>query len=367
VFRLVFPPRPDGDDLTAGAVALTMQEYEAAAEQAREDGRCTVLQRVPGAPRITFPRRERKVVLVQFSLSEVTDREARAAGAAFASEIAVPLVREAINVRRTAEGGMHVEIETLAPEIATQEWLPVTQVQRHLQTRILRFAEVMQTRPEANAAQRIAEAFLVGAGVSARHDVNWSAARSRQAEEGLHALVQRKIKTHRPPPQYEVRPVQVPAETRPMSIDVIDRHTPFERHRWYSGWTRSILCAARFDAETTEFALAWIMDGSPAVRWWLRLQKEDQAFIELDDGSRYYPDFIAVDTDGVSWIIEGKRDRDADAPGTQAKKTAAESHLRHVSDFSAHGTWRYLFCTETAIRRSRGSWDALVAAAGGLL
>ena len=105
------------------------------------------------------------------------------------------------------------------------------------------------------------------------------------------------------------------------------------------------------------------MDGSPAVTWWLRLQREDQAFIELDDGSQYYPDFIAVDENGVSWIVEGKRDRDAEAPGTQAKKTAAESHLRHVSDFSAYGTWRYLFCTETAIRRSRGSWDALVAAA----
>jgi type III restriction enzyme len=344
-----------------------MQEFEAAAEQARQDGQRTVLQRVLGAPRITFPRRERKVVLVQFSLSEVTDREARAAGAAFASEIPVSLVREAINVHRTTEGGMRVEIETLAPETATQEWLTVTEVQRHLQARILRFGEVMQTRSEANAAQRIAEAFLAGAGVSAGHDVDWSAARSRQAGEGLHALVQRKIKARRPPPEYEVRPVQVPAEPRPMPADVIDRRTPFERNRWYGGWTKSVLPAARFDAETTEFALAQIMDGSPAVRWWLRLQKEDQAFIELDDGHRYYPDFIAVDENGGSWIVEGKRDRDAEAPGTLAKKTAAESHLRYVSDFGAYGTWRYLFCTETAIRRSRGSWDALVAAAGGLL
>lgn len=365
--RLVLPPRPDVDDLTPGAVVLTMQEFEAAAEQARQDTQRTVLQRVPRAPRITFPRRERKVVLVQFSLSEVTDREARAAGAAFASEIAVSLVREAINVRRTAEGDMQVEIETLPPETATQEWLTVTEVQRHLQARILKFGEVMQTRAEANAAQRIAEAFLAGAGVSAGHDVNWSAARSRQAGEGLYALVQRKIKTRRPPPQYEVRCVQVPAEPRPMPADVIDRHTPFERNRWYGGWTKSILPAARFDAETTEFALAQIMDGSPAVTWWLRLQKEDEAFIELDDGSQYYPDFIAVDENGVSWIVEGKRDRDAEAPGTQQKKTAAESHLRYVSDFSAYGAWRYLFCTETAIRRSRGSWDALVAAAGGLL
>jgi len=152
-----------------------------------------------------------------------------------------------------------------------------------------------------------------------------------------------------------------------MPADVISWRSPYERNRWYGGWAKSVLPAARFDAETTEFALAQIMDGNPAIRWWLRLEREDQAFIELDDGSRYYPDFIALGQNGVSWIVEGKRDRDAEAPATKAKKTAAESHLLYVSDFGAYGTWRYLFCTETAIRRSRGSWDALVAAAGGLL
>jgi type III restriction enzyme len=69
----------------------------------------------------------------------------------------------------------------------------------------------------------------------------------------------------------------------------------------------------------------------------------------------------------VSWIIEGKRDRDAETPATKAKRSAAESHLLNVSDSGDYGTWRYLFCTETAIRQSHGSWDALVAATGGLL
>ena len=221
-----------------------------------------------------------KEASVQFSLSDVTDREARAAGAAFASEIAVSLVREAINVRRTAEGGMQVEIETLPPETATQEWLTVAEVQRHLQARIFKFGEVMQTRAEANAAQRIAEAFLSGAGVSAGHDVNWSAARSRQAGEGLYALVQRKIKTRRPPPQYEVRCVQVPAEPRPMPADVIDRHTPFERNRWYGGWTKLVRPPRASTRRQPSSLSPEIMDGSPAVTWWLRLQREDQAFIE---------------------------------------------------------------------------------------
>lgn len=365
--RLRIVPSSDDGDSSEGATALEIQDFETVAERARQDSQHAVLQRVTGVPSITFPCRQRKVIVVQFSLSNVTDAEARAAGAAFVSEIHVPLVRKALNVQRTADGGMRVDMETLPPETATQTWLPPAQVRRHLQNRILKFEEVTQDRKEVNAAQRITEAFLVGANVNDNQEVDWSAARSRQAAEGLHALVKRNIEARRPPPQYEVRRVPIPSESRPMPADVIDMHGPYEKNRWYGGWAKSVLPAARFDAETTEFALAQIMDHNAAVRWWLRLEKEDQAFIELDGGSRYYPDFIALDHDDVSWIIEGKRDRDAETPATKAKKTSAESHLLNVSDSGAYGTWRYLFCTETAIRRSRGSWDALVAAAGGLL
>jgi type III restriction enzyme len=107
------------------------------------------------------------------------------------------------------------------------------------------------------------------------------------------------------------------------------------------------------------------MDSSPAIEWWYRLRREDAAYIELDGGGKYYPDFIAIDADGVSWIIEGKSDENARAHDAQTKKTAAEEHVRYVSDDRRFGAWRYLFCTETAIKIARGSWDALVAAAGG--
>jgi type III restriction enzyme len=113
--------------------------------------------------------------------------------------------------------------------------------------------------------------------------------------------------------------------------------------------------------------LASIMDSSPAIEWWHRLRRGDAAYIELDRGGRYYPDFIAIDQDGALWLVEGKSDASAQDHDAQMKKKAAEDYVRYVTDDKRFGTWRYLFCTETAIRNSHDSWDAVVAAAGARL
>jgi type III restriction enzyme len=197
--------------------------------------------------------------------------------------------------------------------------------------------------------------------------VSWSAERARQAAAGIEALVQRAYDARRLRPAYESQAVILPAEPQPMPPDVRDRYDQFERGQWYKGWTKSVLPAASFDAATTEFRLAQLMDSSPEIAWWLRLRKVDGAYIELDAGGRYYPDFIALDLYGTCWIIEGKSDDEAGNRDAQTKKAAAEDHVRYVSDDSRFGTWRYLFCTETAIRNSAGSWDALVTASGGRL
>ena len=361
--RLVTHLRSTDDN--GGATALIIQDLESATEQGRRDAQIQVLRRIPDAPQITFPRRERRVTPVQFSLSDVTDAEARAAGASFAAEVTVPLVRVALNVHRTTVGRMSVSQEAQPSETATQHWLPVSEVQDDLRRHVFSLRLVQKTVPELNAATRVVASFLRGAEASTDREVNWSAERARQALEGLRALIQQKYDARRLRPEYEFRPVILPAEPQTIASDILDRHCKFERGQWYTGWTKSILPAASFDAETTEFRLAEIMDSSPAIEWWHRLRKEDAAYIELDVGGRYYPDFIAIDADGVSWIIEGKSDENARSYDAQTKKTAADDHVRYVSDDRRFGTWRYLFCTETAIRISRGSWDALVAAAGG--
>ena len=354
------------DDASQGdAPLLIIQDFEAATGQGRQKSQPMALQRAPGAPQIRFPRRVRKVTLVQFSLSDITDAEARAAGAGFAEEVIVPLVRVALNVRRTTAGGMSVSQEAQQPETATQQWLPVSDVQRDLQRRVFMLGLVPKTEPELNAAARVVASFLAGAGAGADREVHWSSERARQAVMGIDALIQQTYDTRRLRPEYESRPVTLPAEPQPMPTSILDRYDRFERGRWYAGWAKSLLPAASFDARTTEFRLAEIMDSSAAVVWWHRLRTVDGAYIELDAGGKYYPDFIALDLDDVSWIIEGKSDDEADSPDAQMKKAAAEDHVRYVSDDSRFGIWRYLFCTETAIKSAGDSWDALKAAAGG--
>lgn len=364
--RLVTPPRIVGDDRVDGAAGLILQEFGVAAEQGRQDATYRILQRVSGAPRITFPRREQEVLPVQFSLSLVSDNEARTAGAAFAAEIDVPLVREALNVHRTLDGGVRVRRELQQSASATQEWLPLSQVQEDFESRILGLGLVEETLPEFNAAKRVVTAFLSGAGASSGDEVNWGAERAHQALRGIDALIRHKYNTRRMQPKYAFRTVTVPVEPRPMPTDILERYDDFERGRWYSGWSKSILPVASFDAKTTEYALANIMDSSPKIDWWLRLRGEDEAFIELDTGHRYYPDFIAIDTNGVYWLIEGKSDDRAQRQDVQMKRAAAEEWARFVGDDGRFGTWRYLFCTETAIKNAHGGWDGLLVSARGL-
>lgn len=147
-----------------------------------------------------------------------------------------------------------------------------------------------------------------------------------------------------------------------MPTDVLDRYDTFERGRWYSGWRKSVLPVASFDAGTTERALAETLDNSSKIDWWLRLHRSDPAYVELDTGGRYFPDFIAVDVQGVQWLIEGKSDHDVQRRDVEAKRAAAEEWARFVNDDGRFGVWRYLFCTETAIRGSRGGWDSLLIA-----
>jgi type III restriction enzyme len=110
-------------------------------------------------------------------------------------------------------------------------------------------------------------------------------------------------------------------------------------------------------------ALAEILDGASGIEWWLRLQTNDPAYVELDTGGKYNPDFIAVDTSGVHWLIEGKSDHDVARRDVEAKRAAAEEWATFVNDVGRFGVWRYLFCSETTIKNARGGWDSLLVAA----
>ena len=91
------------------------------------------------------------------------------------------------------------------------------------------------------------------------------------------------------PPQYTFRTITLPVEPCPCRPTSPTGTTSSERGRWYTGWTKSILPLVSFDAKTTEYELANIMDNNPKIKWWLRLQLDDGAYIQLDAGGKYIP------------------------------------------------------------------------------
>jgi hypothetical protein len=47
--------------------------------------------------------------------------------------------------------------------------------------------------------------------------------------------------------------------------------------------------------------------------------------------SGYHPDFLAIDSDGVHWVIEAKSHRDLESEDVQAKREAGQRWANHVS------------------------------------
>lgn len=166
--------------------------------------------------------------------------------------------------------------------------------------------------------------------------------------------------------------VSIPKARGVYPTDARDRldPRPFVRGAPYDGWRQSMMPVASFDAASTEWRLAQLLDDSPDVEWWLRPAPSDCVYLELDvtrgatgggvAAGRYYPDVVVIGTDGVQWLVEGKSDAEATSTDVMAKKKElAERWAAEVTEDGRWGVWRYLFATETAITAAGGSWANL--------
>jgi len=146
--------------------------------------------------------------------------------------------------------------------------------------------------------------------------------------------------------------------------DPIDKQSDFVRGRYYSGWFKSLYESESFDSFTGEYQLARLMNTSPNIVWWHRLHPYDGAYVYYNAKDRYFPDFVALDKDGVHWIIEGKDKRGRDNEMVQAKRKAAESLVRRLAAYQEYANqhWGYLIAYEDDIEKS-DSWDDLKALA----
>jgi type III restriction enzyme len=75
----------------------------------------------------------------------------------------------------------------------------------------------------------------------------------------------------------------------------------------YEGWKKSVYKQVWFDS-STERTVATTLDDSDEIGFWLRLHKDDLPIIW--EGGSYNPDFLAVDTAGVHWLVEPKMERE---------------------------------------------------------
>lgn len=144
----------------------------------------------------------------------------------------------------------------------------------------------------------------------------------------------------------------------------IDQQRDFVRGRFYRGWFKSLYETESFDSYTGEYQLARLMNTSPNIVWWHRLHPYHNACVYYNAKDRYFPDFVALDKEGVYWIIEGKDKRGRDNETVQAKRKAAEALVRRLAacpDYAGQ-YWGYLIAYEDDIEKS-DSWDDLKALA----
>ena len=136
----------------------------------------------------------------------------------------------------------------------------------------------------------------------------------------------------------------------------------YVRYQFYTGWENNLYNAAAFDSESGEAKLACDLDVSPDVKWWTRLYREDGASIAYGANSTYHPDFIVRDTDGRTWIVEGKDERGRTDEEVQRKRNAAEEAINLMSTDPDMCKLKvgYVIAYEKDIRDS-GTWKKLLA------
>lgn len=319
--------------------------------------------RVIDAPQIIFPRRDSLLAHAPFSLSDIPDGDAEQAGVAFINEVPTFIFRDALEAERVGtDGQVEINVAPQAHETAQQTLEGLDVVYDDLVEMIMQQPEVPQEKASKNASKRLVRAFLKGAGVLNSGEADgWGQTRREQAVEGMRRLIRNKIANRKQQVEYHFTPVTLPLEPVAVPAETLQAHAPgkFRKNAPYVGWKRNVMPVATFDAGSTEFELARLMDRDPNIKWWLRLYVGGQAFIPTPEG-RYFPDFIALDTNGVYWLIEGKADDNAEDADVLRKIEAAQVWARAVRDEEDFGTWRYMIATESDIKQAAGSWNSLL-------
>lgn len=295
-----------------------------------------------------------------FLLSHIDDEDIIRA-ARRVSDSKEALTREEIVVRKSM-------LDTKRTTDAEVESAPVAEdtVISELTRRVFGLGVVTQDKKNAiTLAQYVLPVFMANAGID-----HWTEKAKQSAVDELVALVNDKARQHASSLQTEttIVPVELPIDevvTLPFGKEVLqqlskDQQAKFRPREFYDGWNRGLFPAASFDSWGGEYLLALLLNYTSDIVWWKRLYSTDGASIMYNTRDTYYPDFVAQDSDGTMWIIEGKSDKGRDDETVQAKRAAARVLVRELlgeEDFVGQ-KWGYVIAYESDIRASE-SWEDL--------
>lgn len=255
-------------------------------------------------------------------------------------------------------------------ESAEVDSLPVES--DNVRSELVRFVMNQRVVPATRESKRSAERSLVPEFMRETRITRWTVKAYESAERELGELVRAYAKdlARQRKTKIVLSPLALPkSETRflPLGAKVQDRietSTQFQRGAFYGDWRKSLFQVESFDSFSGEYEVARLLDTSPQIAWWLRLHTTMGASIKYNLHDSYYPDFVAQDTDGTYWIIEGKDARGRNDDIVQAKRKAAEEVVRYLvtRDEYADQAWGYLIAYEDDVASS-GSWADLKAKA----
>ena len=307
-----------------------------------------------------FPVTTMTVQQPPIDLSEISDAEIEQAARRVTSAGDVLLRKEiiaALGKKLRAEDRESAEVDSVHVDDADAE------------EALVKLVINMSLVPKTEQTARYVATFLVPKFMRAVTFTGWTVKSLDSARAELLALIKNytteTLRATREVPI--IHPKQMPGTGYTLALgekvhDQIESRDQFVRGRVYGGWFKSLFAEESFDSFTGEYQLARLLNTSPGIVWWHRLHPQDQAFVYYNAKDRYFPDFVALDTNGVHWIIEGKDERGRDDARVQAKRKAAEALVRRLvaQDAYAGQHWGYLIAYEQDTARA-DSWEDLKA------
>lgn len=306
----------------------------------------------------TFPVASIKVQQPPIDLSEIDDHDIEQAARRVTSTGDVMLRKEiiaALGKRLRTEDRESAEVDSVRIDDADAK------------DALVKLVMNMNLVPKTDQQARYVEAFLVPKFMGLVTFTGWTVKSLDSARTQLHQMVQAYVlgtlRGTREVPTIHPKKIRIeeysllPGE---QIHDQIEDRSDFVPHRTYGGWFKSLLEAESFDSYSGEYELARLLNISPSIVWWHRLHPQNGAFVYYNAKDRYFPDFVALDTNGVHWIIEGKDERGRDDARVQAKRKAAESLVRRLAaeEAFAEQKWGYLIAFEQDTAKA-DTWDDL--------